>query len=239
MKLLSTLFLAASAAIVAPVAADTGKTEPLTIIDLLAADGKYGTLISAATNTPGALDTVTASFPVTIFAPTDAAFAAAADTIAQLEAEQGCLSCLLAGHVLQGVFTAQMVIDAGCVELENLSGNKVRVMVMDGKVMVNDATVIQPDIIGEGGVSHGIDKVILPGTFQPCPTAAPVAAPSGKGKGGSKGMSSKKSGKGGSKGMSSKKAGKGGKGASSKGMSGKGGKGGSSKGTKKASSLRW
>merc|ERR1712086_865978 len=74
-----------------------------------------------------------------------------------------------------GVFTAQMVIDAGCVELMTLAGDQVRVMATDGGVMVNDSNVIQADIIGEGGVIHGIDTVILPGTFAPCPVpVAPV-----------------------------------------------------------------
>merc|ERR1712008_421512 len=59
--------------------------------------------------------------------------------------------------------------DAGCVELETLAGNQVRVMATDAGVMVNDSTVIQADIIGEGGVIHGIDTVILPGSFVPCP----------------------------------------------------------------------
>ena len=102
-----------------------------------------------------------------IFGPTDDAFDAIADTVAGLD--EATLASILAGHVVAGVFTAEMVIDAGCVELMTLAGNMVRVMVKDGMVMVNDSTVIQPDIIGEGGVIHGIDTVILPGTFMPCP----------------------------------------------------------------------
>merc|ERR1711935_759436 len=165
MKFISALFFAAAA--VAPVAADTGKTEPVSIIDLAAADGKYGTLLSAVTNTPGVLDAVVASFPVTIFGPVDDAFVAIADIVDTVDEE--ALAGVLAGHVVQGVFTAQMVIDAGCVELMTLAGNQVRVMATEGGVMVNDSTVIQADIIGEGGVIHGIDTVILPGSFQSCP----------------------------------------------------------------------
>jgi hypothetical protein len=37
-------------------------------------------------------------------------------------------------------------------------------------VMVNKSKVIQPDIEGDGGVIHGIDTVILPGTFRKCPS---------------------------------------------------------------------
>jgi len=228
MKFISALFFAAAA--VAPVAADTGKTEPMSIIDLAAADGKYGTLLSAVTNTPGVLDAVVASFPVTIFGPTDDAFAAIADVVASLD--EATLASVLAGHVVEGVFTAQMVIDAGCVELMTLAGNQVRVMATDAGVMVNDSTVIQADIIGEGGIIHGIDTVILPGTFMPCPVEEDVSMSSKK-SGGKAG--SKKSGKAGSKKAGemsgkagSKKAGEmSGKAGSKKAgeMSGKAGKG--------------
>ncbi|KAL3935405.1 MAG: hypothetical protein SGBAC_009066, partial [Bacillariaceae sp.] len=225
MKFLGSLFFAAA---IAPIAADTGKVEPVSAINLAAADGKYGTLLSAVTNTPGVLSTISANFPVSIFGPTDAAFAAIADTVAGLD--ENALARILAGHVVTGVFTAQNVIDAGCVELATLAGNQIRVWYTNGNVMVNDATVIQADIIGDEGVIHGIDKVILPGTFRPCPAAVqpapaaspvaahPVAAPSMSKSG--TGMSSKE--KGGSKRMSSKsskKMSKSGKGGSTKGMS--------------------
>ena len=55
MKFLATLsFLAAA---VTPVASQS-------IIDLATADGKYTTLLSAVTNTPGVLDAVVDNFPV-------------------------------------------------------------------------------------------------------------------------------------------------------------------------------
>ena len=54
-KFLGTLSLLA--ATVTPVASQS-------IIDLAAADGKYGTLLNAVTNTPGVLDTIRNNFPV-------------------------------------------------------------------------------------------------------------------------------------------------------------------------------
>lgn len=55
MKLLATFsFLAATVTLVAS----------QSIVDLAAADGKYGTLLNAVTNTPGVLDTITANFPI-------------------------------------------------------------------------------------------------------------------------------------------------------------------------------
>jgi uncharacterized surface protein with fasciclin (FAS1) repeats len=80
------------------------------------------------------------------------------------------LAAVLAGHVVAGVFTAADVVAAGCVELETLAGTMIRVMFDGMSVMVNESTVIQENIIGAGGIIHGIDKVILPGTFQKCPS---------------------------------------------------------------------
>ena len=103
---------------------------------------------------------------------------------------------MLASHVVKGVYTARNVIDAGCVELVTLSGANVRVMYKDGKVMVNESTVIQPDIIGEGGIIHGIDKVILPGTYHACPSMSSKKSKMSSGKGSSSSSSGKGSGKG-------------------------------------------
>jgi hypothetical protein len=103
-----------------------------------------------------------------IFGPTDDAFGDIADAVAGLSTDE--LAAVLAGHVVPGVFTAADVVAAGCVELETLAGTPIRVMFDGMSVMVNESTVIQPDIIGDGGVIHGIDTVILPGTFHPCPT---------------------------------------------------------------------
>jgi hypothetical protein len=103
-----------------------------------------------------------------IFGPTDDAFGDIADAVAGLSTDE--LAAVLAGHVVPGVFTAADVVAAGCVELETLAGTPIRVMFDGMSVMVNESTVIQPDIIGDGGVIHGIDTVILPGTFHPCRT---------------------------------------------------------------------
>jgi hypothetical protein len=103
-----------------------------------------------------------------IFGPTDDAFGDIADAVAGLSTDE--LAAVLAGHVVPGVFTAADVVAAGCVELETLAGTPIRVMFDGMSVMVNESTVIQPDIIGDGGVIHGIDTVILPGTFHPCPS---------------------------------------------------------------------
>jgi hypothetical protein len=119
--------------------------------------------------------------PTAVFGPNDAAFAALGDSFAQLAANETALFGVLAGHVVQGVYTAADVMTAGCVVLDTLAGTKLKVMYHEamGMVMVNDAHVVDADFTGEDGIFHGIDTVILPGSFTPCPapTTAPTAAP--------------------------------------------------------------
>ena len=80
---------------------------------------------------------------------------------------------ILAGHVVSGVYYAEDVYEAGCVELTALNGDKLKVSYTKGHgVMVNDSVVVEPDLYGDDGVLHGIDTVILPGTFTPCPAAS-------------------------------------------------------------------
>ncbi|CAJ1935139.1 unnamed protein product [Cylindrotheca closterium] len=130
----------------------------------------------------------------TFFGPTDEAFYSLdeypfySDDAAEREVE------LLLGHIVPGIHTAAQVKEAGCVILDTLAGTKVRVMwvegdmggrrlaghEMTGMVMVNDAMVILADQLDEESdvMFHGIDKVILSGSFSECPsTMSPVTAP--------------------------------------------------------------
>ena len=45
---------------------------------------------------------------------------------------------------------------------KTVQGQKVRIRVKDGKVMVNKANVVKTDIACKNGVIHVIDAVILP-----------------------------------------------------------------------------
>jgi hypothetical protein len=46
-------------------------------------------------------------------------------------------------------------------------------------VTVNDITVLDANLIADDGIFHGIEAVILPGSFTPCPTGtmAPSSSP--------------------------------------------------------------
>ena len=131
------------------------------IVDTAVSAGSFGTLV-AAVQAAGLVDTLKGEGPFTVFAPTDEAFAALpAGTLEQLLADpQGQLSQILLYHVVPGKVMAADVKDG--MEAATAQGSPVKFMVADGKVMINDATVITADIETTNGVIHVIDKVILP-----------------------------------------------------------------------------
>ena len=70
------------------------------------------------------------------------------------------LAGILTYHVVAG-----KVMAADVVKLKNaktVQGKNVRILVKDGKVMLNKANVVKTDIVCKNGVIHVIDAVILP-----------------------------------------------------------------------------
>jgi uncharacterized surface protein with fasciclin (FAS1) repeats len=45
---------------------------------------------------------------------------------------------------------------------KTVQGSSVKIKVSDGKVMVDNANVIKPDVVASNGVIHVIDTVIMP-----------------------------------------------------------------------------
>ena len=91
------------------------------------------------------------------------------------------LVATLGGHVVQTVFTAEDLMEFGCVILRTVVGSTIRVMYLKDEdvVMVNDAKVILPNIADDISIVHGIDKVIDSGEQFECPqTPEPTRAPS-------------------------------------------------------------
>lgn len=99
--------------------------------------------------------------PLTVFAPTDEAFAKLpADTVEGLLKEPAKLKDILLYHVVAGNV---MAADAAkLTSADTVLGKPVTIKMKDGKVMINDATVIIPDVKTSNGVIHAIDAVILP-----------------------------------------------------------------------------
>jgi transforming growth factor-beta-induced protein len=140
-----------------------------TVIDLGA---NYSTLLSLITS--AGLEATLAGGPFTLFAPTNTAFEAlAADTLALLTSDDGAadLASILTYHVIAGSLTSDWIMDGATAVTGE--GGIVSFSVGD-TVMVNDATVVEADMLAFNGVTHGIDRVLMPlGTIVDAAVATP------------------------------------------------------------------
>jgi uncharacterized surface protein with fasciclin (FAS1) repeats len=132
------------------------------IVDTAVAAGSFNTLVAAVQ----AADLVAAlkgDGPLTVFAPTDAAFAALPEgTVANLlkPENQEQLQAILLYHVVSGKIMAGD-IGSGA-SPATLQGQKIDVVGSSSGVTVNGANVVKADIVTSNGVIHVIDAVILP-----------------------------------------------------------------------------
>ncbi len=134
---------------------------PKDIIETAVAAGTFNTLAKALTEA-GLVETLKGAGPFTVLAPTDEAFAKipAAD-LAALLADKAALTKVLTYHVIAGNVPAATVTTM--TEATSLEGSKIMIKVVDGKVMLNDASeVTATDIAASNGVIHVINTVLMP-----------------------------------------------------------------------------
>ncbi len=124
--------------------------------------GAFKTLLAAA----GAAELVEAlsgDGPLTVFAPTDEAFAklpkGTVESLLKPE-NKGKLAAILKYHIVAGRVYSEDAVAAK--KATTLQGEEVRISVTNGKAKVNDANLVKTDIDAANGVIHVIDAVILP-----------------------------------------------------------------------------
>jgi uncharacterized surface protein with fasciclin (FAS1) repeats len=143
-------------------AATSVSSQSKDIVDTAVANGSFKTL-AAALKAAGLVDTLKGAGPFTVFAPTDAAFAKLpAGTVENLlkPENKDQLRRVLTYHVVSGKVGSTEVTKMSSAKA--VSGDTIRVSVKDGKVMINNATVVTADVGASNGVIHAIDTVILP-----------------------------------------------------------------------------
>ena len=140
-----------------------------------AVNSKDHTTLVAAVKAAGLVDTLKSAGPFTVFAPTNAAFAAlpagTVDTLLKPE-NKAMLSGILTYHVVAGKMDAAALTKAimdgkGMASLKTVAGGTLTAKASGGKVMVTDekggtATVTIADVYQSNGVIHVVDKVLLP-----------------------------------------------------------------------------
>lgn len=150
-----------AALLVAEKPAKTATKTAGTIVDVAAANASFKTLV-AAVKAAGLAEVLSGKGPFTVFAPTDAAFAAlpkgTLESLLKPE-NKAKLRKILTYHVVPGSVTSAAIKPG---KVNTVEGQPVTLSVSGGKVMVNNANVTTADVKASNGVIHVIDKVILP-----------------------------------------------------------------------------
>ncbi len=131
------------------------------IVDTAVAAGNFTTLTAALT-AAGLVDTLKGAGPFTVFAPTDAAFAALpAGTVEDLlkPENKDKLVAILTYHVLPGKVMSSDLTEG--LKAKTVNGAEVTIT-LDGGAKVNGAVISTADIVASNGVILVIDSVILP-----------------------------------------------------------------------------
>jgi len=140
-----------------------------------AVNSKDHTTLVAAVKAAGLVDALQAKGPLTVFAPTNAAFdklpAGTVDNLVKPE-NKATLTSILTYHVVAGKYDSATLKkmakeNKGMVELTTLQGEKITVMEKDGKWMVKDskgntAQITIADVYQSNGVINVIDTVLMP-----------------------------------------------------------------------------
>jgi uncharacterized surface protein with fasciclin (FAS1) repeats len=154
---LAALALAVPAATAAP--AETAAPKK-TIAALAAATPQLSTLLSLVQKA-GLADELSAKGQLTVFAPTNAAFAKVPkSTLDALAKDPAALKRVLLYHVVAGKVTAAKVVKLR--SAKTLAGPAVKIRVTGKTVRINSAKVTKADVLASNGVVHVIDRVLIP-----------------------------------------------------------------------------
>jgi uncharacterized surface protein with fasciclin (FAS1) repeats len=131
------------------------------IVDTAVGAGSFTTLV-AAVQAAGLVDTLKGEGPFTVFAPTDAAFAALpAGTVEDLlkPENKDKLTAILTYHVVPGKVMSTDLTEG--MKAATVQGGEVTIT-LEGGAKVNGAVISGADVAATNGVIHVIDQVIMP-----------------------------------------------------------------------------
>jgi uncharacterized surface protein with fasciclin (FAS1) repeats len=136
---------------------------PTTIVDVAAGNPDFSTLVAAIT-AAGLGETLAGEGPFTVFAPTNAAFAALpAGTLDSLllPENKDQLTAILTYHVVPGTVMAAD-LPATATDVATVNGAMVSVVAAPEGATINGAKITAADVAASNGVIHVIDTVLLP-----------------------------------------------------------------------------
>jgi transforming growth factor-beta-induced protein len=154
-------FIIAGFAAVAALVAPAAHAED--VVGVAMSDPQFSTLVKAV-KAAGLVDALKGAKNVTVFAPTNAAFAKIpkATLVSLMKPENKAkLAAILKYHVVpKKVMAAEVVGMSAAANVPTLQGGTVKVS--PKPPMVNNAKITKTDIAADNGVIHVIDTVLMP-----------------------------------------------------------------------------
>ncbi len=133
------------------------------IVETAVNAGSFNTLVKAV-EAADLVDILKSPGPYTVFAPVDEAFARLPEgTLDSLLQDIPKLKKILTYHVLFGEVIAENLLELE--EAETVEGSIVAIDTTHG-YKVNQAIVLQPDILADNGVIHVIDSILMPAMLE-------------------------------------------------------------------------
>jgi uncharacterized surface protein with fasciclin (FAS1) repeats len=157
------------------------------IVQTAATAGKFKTLVALAKQA-GLAGKLSAPGNLTVFAPTDKAFAALKKSnpalYAKVASDKSLLQAVLTYHVVGKRIPAVAATAAAKkgLKVKTLQGERIALSFKGGKIVLNGtARVVIPDVKASNGVIHAIDAVLVPPslTQAPAPTQSIVEIAAG------------------------------------------------------------
>lgn len=143
-----------------------GQAQAANIVQTAASTGNFNTLLAAA-KAAGLVGALSSGGPITVFAPTDAAFARLPPgTVKELlkPKNRHKLAAILKYHVVPGRVLAKNIphTPLHVRTLKRGGDTTIRVVRSNGRVHVDNARVITADIRASNGIIHVVNRVLIP-----------------------------------------------------------------------------
>jgi uncharacterized surface protein with fasciclin (FAS1) repeats len=155
------ILISAVVAVAVPLgAASASAAGSQNIVQVAASNKQFSTLVSLIKKA-GLIKPLSGTTKLTVFAPTNAAFAKVPKaTLTKLATHKSLLVKVLEYHVLPGLVTASKVLKLH--SAKTLEGARVQFSVRGGHAYVNNAQIIKTNIRASNGLIHVINAVLIP-----------------------------------------------------------------------------
>lgn len=152
---------------------DLPDTATMNIAEIIQSVGNFS-MLATAVDTAGMELAFAAEGPLTVFAPSNAAFEAVpAETRDVLLADPTLLTAILQYHIVVDQVDSAALARLG--RIETAAGEPVTVTInLDGNLLVDGAQIVYTDMPAANGVLHIINQILTPPTLD---LALPAAAP--------------------------------------------------------------